>query len=88
MKNLGKEVFFGTLFTVIGSLLGYALVGCSKPAAPKAVWRYACSTPMGDVQITPETDTNIFFSGNTLNASRAGKSIRIPFSSCVGVKGE
>lgn len=76
-------------FLKVALFLGVSLVvvaylnGCTSA---KNGWQYACSTPVGEVTITEETDNNISLKNGILSASRQGKSIRIPFSQCVALK--
>ena len=62
----------------------YSFTGCSKSLGSN--YSYACSTPIGQIMIGPETDNNISLVDGVLHASREGKSIAIPFSQCVGLK--
>lgn len=69
-------------FFIFAVLSVLSLTGCSKPSD----YQFACGTPIGEIMISKETDTNISLNDGILRASRAGKSIAIPFSQCVGLK--
>lgn len=71
------------LFLAVIALLAFNLFGCSRAGSD---YQYSCVTPIGEISIAPETDTNIHMNDGILQASRNGDSIAIPFSQCVGIK--
>lgn len=83
MTDLMKVLtFFGA------SLLGAIYIfGC----APRHNnWKYACNTPIGQIEINEETDTDIRIKDGVLSATRQAdsrsNSIRIPFVQCIALR--
>ena len=84
-----KKVF--TFLGLYGLLMAgiFALASCSSAPKSSEV-EFDCVTPVGNITITEQTDTNISFDGKTVEATRETNNgpviAQIPFSQCIRLR--